>query len=253
MILLISSAKKLDFAKKIPELPGTKPARLKESAVLAGILKRLDLGELADLMALSEDLAALTAGRYQAWRPAHAAPEARPAALAYAGDAYQGLDAWSLGPEDLAWAQDRLRIVSGLYGLLRPLDLIRPYRLEMGARLANPAGADLYAFWREKLTKDLAKALKADGGPLVNLASGESFGAVDPGGLGRRVVTPVFEDPQRGTYRVVSFHAKRARGLMCRYAIRGRIGDAEALKGFDLEGYRFEAGASGPERWVFRR
>lgn len=253
MILLISSAKKLDFNKGIPKLPVTQPARLKESAVLAGILRRMDLGELADLMALSEDLAALTAGRYEAWRAAHGEPEARPAALAYAGDAYQGLDAWSLEPADLAWAQDRLRIVSGLYGLLRPLDLIRPYRLEMGAKLANPAGADLYAFWREKLTRDLARSLKADGGPLVNLASGESFGALDPAALGRPVVTPVFEDLQRGRYRVVSFHAKRARGLMCRYATRGRIGEAEALKAFDLDGYRFEAGASGPERWVFRR
>ncbi|BDU77172.1 peroxide stress protein YaaA [Mesoterricola sediminis] len=252
MIFVIASAKKLDFARQLPAVEGTAPARLKEAAGLARILKGLDMAALADLMGMSGELAALTAGRFAAWKPAHAAPEARPAVLAYSGDAYQGLDAWSLAPADLAWAQDRLRIVSGLYGLLRPLDLIRPYRLEMGTRLANPDGADLVAAWRPRVTRDLARDLRAAGGPLVNLASGEAFAAVDASGLGR-VVTPVFEDLQRGTYRVVSFHAKRARGRMVRFAIRGRIERAEDLQAFGEDGYRFEPRASDGDRWVFRR
>lgn len=253
MILLIASAKKLDFARPVNPPAPTQPALLKEARVLAGLLKAMDLRELAGLMALSDDLAALTAGRYRAWKPPFTPANARPALLAYAGDAYAALDAGSLDAADLAFAQDHLRILSGLYGLLRPLDLIQPYRLEMGARLANPRGADLYAFWREPLTRALRKDLKADPGPLVNLASGEFFGALDAPALPGRIVTPVFEERSGRGFKVVSYHAKRARGLMGRFAIRGRLERAEDLKAFAGDGYGFVPEASTEDRWVFRR
>jgi len=198
-------------------------------------------------------LAALTAGRYRAWKPPFTPGNARPAAMAYNGDAYAGLDAWSMGPADLAFAQGHLRIVSALYGLLRPLDLIQPYRLEMAARLANAKGGDLYAFWEIPLTRALGEDLQGDGGPLINLASGEFFRALDASRLPGRIITPVFEDLQRGAYRVVSFHAKRARGLMVRFAILGRLTDPESLKAFEDGGYAFDPGASSANRWVFRR
>jgi hypothetical protein len=224
---------------------------LPEARKLVALLRELGLAELGSLMAMSDDLAALTAGRYQAWKPPFTPGNARPAALAYSGEAYQGLDAWSLDEGDLAFAQGCLRIVSGLYGLLRPLDLIQPYRLEMGARLPNARGKDLYAFWRKPLTQALAKDLGK--GPLVNLASGEFFKALDGEALPGRVITPVFEEMQKGSYRVVSFHAKRARGLMARFAIRERIREPEGLKAFREEGYGFDAAAGDGDRWVFRR
>ncbi|WP_316411968.1 YaaA family protein [Mesoterricola silvestris] len=244
MILLISSAKKMDFARPLPQATASQPVHLPQARVLAGILKKLDPGALGKVMAMSEDLAVQTAGRYGAWKPPFTPGNARPAALAYSGEAYNGLDAWSLDAADLAFAQDRLRILSGLYGLLRPLDLIQPYRLEMGARLANPKGPDLYAYWAGTLTRALKAAL--GGRPLVNLASGEFSKAVQ---LPAGTVTPVFLDGGK----VVSFHAKRARGLMCRYAIRGRINEPAALKGFDLEGYAFDGASSTAERLVFCR
>jgi len=244
VILLISSAKKLDFDRAVPEVPVSLPVHLPQARTLAGLLKKLDLGALGKLMAMSEDLAALTAGRYQAWKPPFSPANARPAALAYSGEAYNGLGATGMDAADLAFAQDRLRILSGLYGLLRPLDLIQPYRLEMGARLPNPKGPDLYAFWEGTLTRALKAAL--GGGPLVNLASGEFSRAV---ALPAGTVTPVFLDGGK----VVSFHAKRARGLMCRFAILNRIGEPEGLKAFDSEGYAFDPKDSTGDRWVFRR
>jgi uncharacterized protein len=256
MLLLIASAKKLDFARPVPQAPPpgpTRPALLKEAGILAARLKGMDLHELAALMELSDDLAALTAGRYRAWRPPFTPANARPALLAYAGDAYAALDAASLEPAALAYAQEHLRILSGLYGLLRPLDLIQPYRLEMGARLGNPSGPDLYAFWRAPLTASLGKALRAAGGPLVNLASGEFFGALDAGALPGDTVTPVFEERGPKGWRVVSFHAKRARGRMCRFAIEQRLEKAGDLRAFAADGYAFAPEASGPGRWVFRR
>lgn len=253
MLLLLASAKKMDFQRTAPAPEASQPRHLREARALVTRLRGLDLRELADLMAMSEDLAALTAGRYRAWKPPFTPANARPAALAYNGDAYAGLDAWSMGPADLAFAQGHLRIVSALYGLLRPLDLIQPYRLEMAARLANAKGADLYAFWEKPLTRALGEDLQGDGGPLINLASGEFFRALDASRLPGRILTPVFEDLQRGAYRVVSFHAKRARGLMVRFAILGRLTDPESLKAFEDGGYAFDPGASSADRWVFRR
>ena len=248
MILLLASAKKMDFD-RAPAATATQPAHLAKANILVQLLRALDLPELGRLMAMSADLAALTAGRYQAWRPPFTPANALQAVLAYNGDAYAGLEAWTLTEADLAFAQEHLRILSGLYGLLRPLDLIQAYRLEMGARLGNPEGADLYAFWGAALTRGLAK----EPGPIVNLASGEFFRVLDPAGLRARIITPVFEERAQGGWKVVSFHAKRARGRMARFALRGRILDPERLKGFDEDGYRFDPGAGGPDRWVFRR
>jgi len=253
LILILSSAKKMDFEKAVAPPALTQPAQLKEARELVGLLRRLDLQDLAALMGVSQDLAALTAGRYRAWKTPFTAANARPAALAYSGDAYTGLDAWSMDALDLAFAQDHLRILSALYGLLRPLDLIQAYRLDMGTRLDTARGADLCAFWKAALTRALAADLARDGGPLVNAASGEFFRALDPAGLPGRIITPVFEDLQKGAYRVVSFHAKRARGLFCRFAVQARIQAPEDLKGFDAEGYAFHPRESGPDRWVFRR
>ncbi len=206
-------------------------------------------------MGSSGDLAALNAGRFAQWQPPCTPGNARQAAFAFAGDAYGGLDAASLGAADLAFAQDHLRILSGLYGLLRPLDLIQAYRLEMRIPLDNPRGRDLYAFWGDRLTRAVNQLLRAGPGApvLVNLASGEYFKALDAGALAGRIVTPVFQDLKPGGYKVVSFHAKRARGLMARYAIRKRAEDPEVLKRFREEGYAFDRKASEADRWVFRR
>ena len=251
MILVISPAKTQDFASPAPTGGFTQPEFLAESARLVKLLRGLGLEELAALMGISGELAALNVGRYAAWHRPFTPANAKQALFAFNGDAYGGLDAAALEPGDLDFAQDHLRILSGLYGCLRPLDLIQPYRLEMKIRLGNPRGKDLYAFWGDRLTGALGRAL-GPAGVLVNLASGEYFKAVDPG-VAARVITPVFEDQGRDGFKVVSFYAKRARGLMCRYAIRGRLEDPEQLLDFREEGYRHDAGASSGQRWVFRR
>ena len=255
MILVLSPAKTQDFSTPPGTATATQPGFLKESARLVKRLRALGIDDLAGLMGISGELAALNAGRFAQWRTPFDPANARQAVLAFRGDAYLGLDAASLDSADLAFAQDHLRILSGLYGCLRPLDLIQPYRLEMKTRLANDRGKDLYAFWGDRLTAALNQALAAgQGAPvLVNLASAEYFRAVDPQGLKGRVVTPVFEDCQGGTFKVVGFYAKKARGLMARFAIRRRLADPEELKAFQDAGYAFAAEASGEDRWVFRR
>jgi len=252
MLLVISPAKTLDFTTPPRTGAFTQPAFLAESARLVKLLRALDLDQLAGLMGISDPLAALNAGRYQDWKTPFTPENAKQAVLAFAGDVYAGLDAPGLDQADLDFAQDHLRILSGLYGWLRPLDLIRPYRLEMGVRLANPRGRDLYAFWGDRLAR-AANAMLAADPVLVNLASAEYFKALDREALKGRVITPVFEDWSRGQYRVLGFYAKRARGLMCRYALKGRLALPEKLQGFKAEGYRFDPGASGDDRWVFRR
>jgi uncharacterized protein len=179
--------------------------------------------------------------------------------LAFNGDVYEGLDARSLSGADLDYAQQHVRVLSGLYGLLRPLDLLQPYRLEMGTRFENARGKDLYAFWGERITQALNAQIdhnvaRTNGARvLVNCASNEYFKSVKPKKLAAPVITPVFEDWKGGRYKVISFHAKRARGLMARYAVEHRISEPEALKGFDTEGYAFDADASNDATWVFRR
>lgn len=254
MLMVISPSKTLDFQSPTAGLPYSEPELLDHSAELIDVLRQKSPAELAELMSISDKLAVLNVGRYQAWERPFTPDNARPALTAFKGDVYEGLDAASLDTAALQWLQQHLRILSGLYGYLRPLDLMQAYRLEMGIRLANPRGKDLYAFWGERITDGLNRAL-ADQAPaeLVNLASGEYFKSVRTGRIAARIITPVFQDWKGGHYKVISFHAKRARGLMVRWAVDRRVEQAEALKAFDSEGYGYDDAASGPDTWVFRR
>lgn len=254
MLIVISPAKTLDFESPCDVARFTTPDFLEDSQLLIEQLRTFDPPRLAQLMDLSDALAALNVARYASWSLPFAPANARPAVLAFNGDVYEGLEAGTLDAEQLDWAQDHVRILSGLYGLLRPLDLMQPYRLEMGTRLSNARGKDLYAFWGTRLAGTLADVLRTHRAPvLVNLASEEYFKAVPRKALGLEVVQPVFQERKGSQWKVVSFHAKRARGLMTRYAIDHRIEDPEALKGFDVEGYAFAPEASDTSSWVFRR
>jgi len=258
MLIVLSPAKTLDFETPPTLAEYTQPEFLDQSSDLIKCLRRLSPIEIGRLMSISDSLAALNAGRYASWRRLFAPENAKQAVLAFNGDVYEGLDAASLSPAALQFAQDHVRILSGLYGVLRPLDLMQPYRLEMGIRLPNPRGKDLYAFWGERIIDALNRVLaenKAEA--LVNLASEEYFKAVKTMKLGVPVIQPVFEDwtgaESTGKYKVVSFYAKRARGLMARYALSKRLKKVQALKNFSVEGYAFTAEASTDLRWVFRR
>ncbi|MCB1895568.1 MAG: peroxide stress protein YaaA [Zoogloeaceae bacterium] len=255
MLIVLSPAKALDFETPAHVDRRSQPALLDEAETLVGVMRDQSPQQIAGLMKLSDQLASLNAARYQTWKRPFTRRNAKQAVLAFDGDVYGGLDARTLDDDDLAWAQQHLRILSGLYGVLRPLDLMQPYRLEMGTRLENPRGANLYRFWGRTIADELGKALKRQRGErvLVNLASEEYFKSVDRRVLGTRIVTPVFEDWKSGGYRVISFFAKRARGLMSRYAIEHRLDDVEALTQFTGEGYGFAAEASDGDRWVFRR
>lgn len=255
MLILLSPAKSLDLDTPLPaELPHTLPEFRQEAAQLIEVLRPLAPQQVASLMHLSDALAALNVARYAAWSPRFTAKNARPALLTFNGDVYEGLDARSLARSDLDWAQDHLAILSGLYGVLRPLDWMQPYRLEMGTRLATPAGANLYQFWGDRLAEHLNQRLAGDPAPvLLNLASQEYFKAVDRKALRPRVVECVFEDWKGGSWKIISFHAKRARGLMARHAIQQRARKPEDLRGFDAEGWAHDAAASSTDRMVFRR
>ncbi|MEZ7911716.1 MAG: peroxide stress protein YaaA [Propionivibrio sp.] len=254
MLILLSPAKSLDFETPPHLHDHSQPDFLAESARLIGRLRELAPNELASLMGISDPLAELNVGRYAAWSTPFTPANAKPAVLAFNGDVYEGLDAGTLSAADLLFAQDRVRILSGLYGVLRPLDLIQPYRLEMGTRLVNSRGKDLYAFWGSRIAEAVNAAARASGSPtLVNLASDEYFKAVGARRVDVPFVQPVFEDWSKGTYKVVSFYAKRARGLMARYAVQARLDDIEGLKDFSAEGYAYDPEASSGERWVFRR
>ena len=254
MLFLLSPAKSLDYDTPVGEVPHTQPQFVKQSAALIGVLRQKSPQQIAELMHLSDPLAALNVARYQAWSTRFTAKNARQAVLAFNGDVYGGLDARTLRPDDLAWAQDHLCILSGLYGVLRPLDLMQPYRLEMGTKLATDQGANLYQFWGARIAEHLNARLRADQTPvIVNLASQEYFKSVDRKALKARVVDCVFEELRNGQYKVISFMAKRARGLMARHAVTHRLLTPKKLEGFQLEGYGFDAAASRPERLVFRR
>lgn len=255
MLFLLSPAKSLDYETPAPpQLPHTLPQFIPQSKQLIDLLRPLSPQKIAQLMDLSDQLSALNVARYQAWKPKFTAKNAKQAILAFNGDVYEGLDAKTLKTADLEWAQDHLASLSGLYGLLRPLDWMQPYRLEMGTALANPAGNNLYKFWGATLAEHVNEQLAHEKSPvIVNLASQEYFKSLDRKALKARVVECVFEEYKNGQYKVISFFAKRARGLMARYAIQKRIKDVRKLEAFDSEGYAFNAQISTPDRLVFRR
>ena len=254
MLFVLSPAKSLDYETPIAPVAHSAPLFPAESAELVAILREQAPQQMAALMGISDKLAALNVARAAAWSKKATPANARQAVLAFNGDVYEGLDARTLDLADLQWAQNHLAILSGLYGVLRPLDRMQPYRLEMGTRLATTAGSNLYQFWGRQIAEHLNTCLRADTTPVVvNLASQEYFKSVDRKALKARVIDCVFEDWKSDAYKIISFHAKRARGLMARYAITHRIATPHQLEGFDLEGYAFAPAASTPERLVFRR
>lgn len=254
MLFLLSPAKSLDYESPVPDVPPTEPLFVEQSARLIEVLKKKSPRQISTLMDLSKPLAELNVARYQAWSPEFTQENSRQAVLAFDGDVYGGLDARTLQPEDLQWAQEHVCILSGLYGVLRPLDRMQPYRLEMGTALKTRAGGNLYRFWGSRIADYLNQRLQADRTPVViNLASQEYFKSVDRKTLAARVVECVFEEWHGGKYKIISFNAKRARGLMARYAVANRITLPKGLEGFDLEGYGFDASVSQPDRLVFRR
>ena len=254
MIIVLSPAKSLDYESVLPPAPSTQPDFLDHSAQLIDILGQKSPAEIASLMSISDSLAALNAARFGEWTADYVAPRGRQAVLAFNGDVYDGLDARTLGKDGLAWLQAHVRILSGLYGVLRPLDLMLPYRLEMGTRLPNARGKDLYAFWGDLPAQALNALLANDSKPvLVNLASDEYFKAVKRASLKAEVIQPVFQDWKGGGFKVISFFAKRARGLMARYAAEKRIDDVAALRDFAGDGYALDVSASSATQWIFRR
>lgn len=258
MLFLLSPAKSLDYDTPVStEIPATQPhfeAPRGPSAELIKLLREKSPQQISELMHLSDKLSALNVARYQAWSGKSTPRNARQAAFAFDGDVYGGLDARSLTPAQLGWAQEHVCILSGLYGLLRPLDLLQPYRLEMGTPLANRHGKDLYAFWGSRIAEHLNQRLAADRTPVVvNVASQEYFRSVDRKALKARVVECVFEEWKGDRYKIVSFYAKRARGLLARWAVLHKAATPKALEKFDLEGYGFDATVSTAERLVFRR
>lgn len=252
MLVVISPAKRLDWSERDGHT--TTPEFLADANRLARTARNLTLGKLQDLMDLSPDLARLNRDRYRAFQDAPGTDVTRPAALAFAGDTYLGLEAASLDPDEMDWAQDHLRILSGLYGTLRPLDAIQEYRLEMGSRLQTRRGSSLYDYWGSQIAKSLkAQAEHLGTDTLINCASQEYFGAVDPKALKLRIVTPVFMEDKPAGPKIVSFFAKKARGAMARFIIQNRLSDADAITGFDTGGYVYRADLSEPDRPVFVR
>lgn len=254
MLMILSPAKTLDYASPVPVLPLTTPDFVKEAKALIGILRELSVQDVAGLMHLSDKLAALNVARYGDWSPRFTEANSRAAVLAFKGDVYEGMEAWTFDEGDHAFAQRHLRILSGLYGLLRPLDRLQPYRLEMGTSLRNPKGNTLYAFWGDTIARTLNAALAEQGDEvLINLASEEYNKAALTKALKARVITPQFREEKDGKFKMVSFYAKRARGLMAAHVIRNRLGDPEQLKEFDADGYAYNCSLSQGDTWVFTR
>ena len=254
MLILLSPAKALDYDTPPHLAAHSQPRFLEQSATLIRQLRQLSPADIAGLMDLSDPLALLNYHRYQDWSLPFTPQNAKQAVLAFDGDVYDGLAAKTLDAADLEFAQAHVRILSGLYGLLRPLDLMQAYRLEMGTRFRNEAGKDLYAFWGQTLVEAINAELAEMPHPrVVNLASEEYFKAAVGRKIAAPVIQPVFEDWKGGRYKIISFYAKRARGLMTRHAILNRLTDPEGLKTFAAEGYAFAAEASDERTWVFRR
>jgi cytoplasmic iron level regulating protein YaaA (DUF328/UPF0246 family) len=254
MLILISPAKTLDYQSPLATERYTQPALLEHSQQLIKTARTLSAPQIKKLMGISDKLADLNATRFHDWQPDFTPENARQALLAFKGDVYTGLQAETFSDADFDFAQRHLRMLSGLYGVLRPLDLMQPYRLEMGIRFENERGKDLYQFWGDIITDTLNAALAEQGDEIVvNLASDEYFRAVKPKKLNARIIKPVFLDEKNGTFKVISFYAKKARGLMSRYIIEQRLTKPEQLRGFNREGYFFDEAASTPDELVFKR
>jgi len=254
MLIVISPSKTLDFEKSISNQSYTQPEFVKEASVLIKPLRKLSVDQLMDLMGISPNLAQLNQERYFLWRPEFSPATARQALYAFRGDVYLGLDADSLSYSEIEAAQNQLKILSGLYGVLRPLDLIRPYRLEMGIQLQVRKSHNLYEFWQKKITAKMRKDLNISGSNLlINLASVEYFKAIDPKKLKAEIVTPEFREAKDGTYKMVSFFAKKARGMMTRFILQNGIDSEEQLHAFDSDGYCYNGRISEKGRPVFTR
>ena len=254
MLILISPAKTLDYQSPLATTRYTQPELLEYSQQLIGVARQLSAPQIGKLMGISDKLADLNATRFHDWHPEFTPKNARQAILAFKGDVYTGLQAETFDEADFDFAQQHLRMLSGLYGVLRPLDLMQPYRLEMGIKLENARGKDLYQFWDETITDTLNQALKAQGDDVViNLASDEYFRSVKTKRLQGQIIKPVFLDEKNGKFKVISFYAKKARGLMSRYIIENRLTRPEQLTRFDSDGYFFDADASDKGEMVFKR
>jgi len=254
MLIVLSPAKSLDFTTPPSTSSYTIPEYLDDSQILIEQLKKFSPAELATLMKISDKLAALNVARFGSWSQPFTTDNAKQALLSFTGDVYRGLDATTLDQKGLDYAQQHIRILSGLYGLIRPLDLIQPYRLEMGSRLQNSRGKDLYAFWGDTLNNNVSDTLDKQEYPvLINLASKEYFTSLKLPTLEQQIITPIFKDWKNGQYKHINFYAKKARGLMTRFAIDNSIEDPEQLKDFNYEGYQFDANLSADSNWVFTR
>ncbi|HIG37291.1 MAG TPA: peroxide stress protein YaaA [Oceanospirillaceae bacterium] len=254
MLIVLSPAKTLDFETPVTTQLASHSDYLTESQGLIDLLAPMASHEIAQLMGLSDKLSALNTARFGSWQTPFTPNNAKPAVMAFKGDVYTGLEADTLTYEQLQFSQQHLRILSGLYGLLRPMDLIQAYRLEMGTKLPNPAGKDLYAYWGNKLTDGLNQLLAQQTNPvLVNLASNEYFKAVKAKQLSGKLITPVFKDYKNGNYKIISFFAKKARGMMTKYIIENQITEVERIKDFATAGYYYSEQQSDEKQWVFLR
>ncbi|GKX62880.1 UPF0246 protein [Pragia fontium] len=254
MLITISPAKTLDYTSPLITERYTQPELLDQSKILIKTCRKLTPAQIASLMSISDKLSGLNAARFAEWQPDFTPENARQAILAFKGDVYTGLHVEDFNEQDFDFAQQHLRMLSGLYGVLRPLDLMQAYRLEMGTKLENARGKDLYHFWGKRITDKLNQALKDQGDDiLVNLASDEYFKSVQTKNLNATIIKPVFLDEKNGKYKIISFYAKKARGLMSRFIIKNRLTRAEQLVDFDLEGYQFDQSASQGNELVFKR
>jgi len=254
MLIVISPAKTLDYETPPVVADHSMPGFLSQSRELIEQLRQLTPPQVSELMGISDKLGDLNFGRFLEWSQPFTPDNAKQAVLAFKGDVYTGLEAEKLSRDELLWAQDHLRILSGLYGLLRPLDLMQPYRLEMGTKFANTRGKNLYEFWGSTITDALNEVMAREKHPvLINLASNEYFKSVAPKKLNAEIITPVFKDMKGGKYKIISFFAKKARGMMTGYIIRNRITDPEQIKEFDLGGYSYNPAMSSSREWVFVR
>ncbi|MCS0352588.1 peroxide stress protein YaaA [Vibrio ordalii] len=254
MLIVVSPAKTLDYESPLVTSKYTQPELIDHSAQLIDVCRQLTPADISALMKVSDKIAGLNVARFAQWSPTFTLDNARPAILAFKGDVYTGFEAETLSDAGFEHAQQHLRMLSGLYGVLKPLDLMQPYRLEMGTRLGNPRGANLYQFWGDIITDKLNQALKEQGDDvLINLASNEYFKAVNPKKLKGSIITPVFKDCKKGQYKVISFYAKKARGMMARYIIDKQISSVEQLAQFDSAGYYFVEQESSATELVFKR